>query len=102
LSGNSLYLVCAPCSESNQKDYGFKLAERGIIGAYQVFGPKIHTEQFSQWLSKHRLCAGKTHPDHFKLAHLIAPDSDQPKRPMLSLKRVDGTEITKGVSPEIQ
>lgn len=77
-SGNSIYLVCSPCSNANEKDFGFKLAERGIIGAYQVFGPKIASAQLGIWLSKHRLCGQKNQPDHFKLAHLHQPNEDQP------------------------
>lgn len=99
MSGNSLYLICEPCSKANTKDFGFKLAERGIIGAYEVFGPAKATSNFSNWLKNHRHCAGKTHPDHFKLGHLNQPNADQPKRPILTLKQGDKADT---VSQEIQ
>jgi len=102
-SGNSLYLVCDPCSGTNEKDFGFKICERGIIGAYEVFGPAKASGQLAIWLKKHQRCGAKGSPDHFKLAHLHQPNHDQPKnRPILSLKRVNGTEITGSVSPENQ
>lgn len=101
-SGNSLYLVCDPCSGTNEKDFGFKLCERGIIGAYEVFGPAKATSQLAAWLKKHQRCGSKGKPDHFKLAHLHAPNHDQPNKPLLTLKRVDGSQINGTVSPENQ
>lgn len=78
-SGNSLYLICDACQRVEEKDFGFKLAERGIIGAYEVFGPGAHTAQLTSWLKKHARCAGKGNPDHFILGHLQPRNSDQPK-----------------------
>ena len=78
-SGNSIYLICAPCSAENEEDFGFKMAERGIIGSYQVFGPAKHTEMLATWLKKHARCGVKGNPDHFHLGHLDSPNHDQPK-----------------------
>jgi hypothetical protein len=85
LSGNSLYLICTPCENIEEKDFGFKLAERGIIGAYEVFGPAAHTAQFTSWLKKHQRCGGKGNPDHFSLGHRFARNEDQPgaKKPQM-------------------
>ena len=78
-SGNAIYIVCEPCRKSNESDFGFKLAHRQVIGGYEPFGPAKQTEQLANWFKKHRLCAGKEHPDHFLLAHVAQRDHDQPK-----------------------
>jgi hypothetical protein len=82
MSGNFLLLVCAPCGEAKEYDFGFKLAKRGLIGAYDVFGPALATKNLQAWLRKHAGCAGKGHPDHFVLAHIYQRDHDQPKPKM--------------------
>ena len=63
-----------------QQDFGFKLAKRGIIGHYDVFGPALATKNLQAWLSKHSGCAGKGHPDHFVLAHMHERNADQPQK----------------------
>lgn len=90
-SGNFMFIVCEPCSKTNEADFGFKLATRDIIGGYSPFGPAKHTQQLTAWFHKHRTCGGKGHPDHFLLAHAQNRDYDQPKpRPIdRSLKAVN-------------
>lgn len=60
-------------------EYGFKLAQRGLIGSYHVFGPALATKNLEAWLQKHADCAGKGIPDHFSFASLITLNSDQPQ-----------------------
>ena len=84
--GNSLFLVCSACEKAKQYDFGFKLAKRELLGAYDVFGPGIATKNLQAWLRKHAACAGKGRPDHFQLAHLNQPNADQPK-PKMALVR---------------
>lgn len=83
MTGNLLFLVCTACEKSQAYDYGFKLAKREIIGAYDVFGPGLATKNLQAWLRKHAGCAGKGHPDHFALAHMQQPNWDQPKKESL-------------------
>lgn len=75
-----MYLVCAPCMKENAEDFGFRLADRGIMGAYEVFGPSASAKQFGNWLKKHARCGGKGNPDHFSTALYEPPNHDQPKR----------------------
>ena len=72
--GNLLFLVCQPCEQENEADFGIKLAERSKIGWYEHKAP---TKAFDAWLSKHRKCGGRAGPDHFILAHLHAKNHDQ-------------------------
>lgn len=76
---NRLYLMCAPCMEENTEDFGFRLADRGVIGAYEVFGPSASAKNLTQWLKKHQKCGGKGNPDHFNCALLNPKNHDQPK-----------------------
>ena len=85
-AGNILFLVCRPCEQAKEHDFGFKLATRGILGAYDVFGPGIATKNLQAWLRKHSACSGKGKPDHFALAHAFQPNADQPK-PKMALVR---------------
>lgn len=73
-NGNILFLVCKPCEEANEPDFGVKLAGRSQIGWYEHMVP---TKQFDAWLNKHRNCAGRGKPDHFVLAHAQAQNHDQ-------------------------
>lgn len=78
MSGNFMFIVCEPCSKANEPDFGFKFAERGVIGCYEPFGPAKQTAQFATWLKKHQKCGGKGKPDHFLLAHAGERNWDQP------------------------
>lgn len=72
--GNVLFLICAPCEQSNQPDFGIKLAARSHRGYYEH---QIPSKQMDAWLMQHRACAGRTEPDHFKLAMRFTPNHDQ-------------------------
>jgi hypothetical protein len=74
MSGNALFLVCSVCLGTGAADFGVKLAERRKHTRYT---PRVPRDQFSAWLAKH-FHEGSP-PDHFQLAHLIAPNSDQSK-----------------------
>jgi hypothetical protein len=78
-TGNFIFIVCLPCREAKEFDYGFRLAERGLIGYYHVFGPALATKNLEAWVQKHSGCAGKGYPDHFGFAYLNCANSDQPK-----------------------
>lgn len=79
MSGNAMFLICEPCSKANEADFGFKLAGRNLLGAYQPFGPAQATRQFTAWLRKHAKCGGKGNPDHFKLGMSAERNYDQPQ-----------------------
>lgn len=79
--GNILFLVCQPCSESGEKDFGIKLAERSRVGFYEPTTPEA---QFTVWLQKHGRC-GKKNVDHFKLGYLRPQNEDQ-----VNLKLLNG------------
>lgn len=72
--GNILFLVCKPCEEAKEADFGVKLAGRTQIGWYEHMVPG---KQLDVWLNKHRNCAGRGKPDHFVLAHSYIPNHDQ-------------------------
>jgi hypothetical protein len=72
--GNILFMICQPCEQANQPDFGVKLAERSRIGFYE---PLVPPKEFAKWLMKHARCGGRTNPDHFQLAHLFERNSDQ-------------------------
>lgn len=74
MDGNALFLVCVPCSDSNQKDYGVRLGERSRVGYYESSVPN---KQLDNWFMKHAKCGGRANPDHFKLAMLLNPNHDQ-------------------------
>jgi hypothetical protein len=86
--GNILFLVCRPCEQAEEKDFGVKLCGRTRIGYYEHLVPE---RQFDAWLMKHRKCGGRDKPDHFVLAHSYIPNHDQqeikpiPKAVKLSL-----------------
>ena len=85
--GNILFLVCGPCEQANEKDFGVKLCERGVITWYE---PLVPPKQFKDWLAKHSKCAGRYKPDHFRLALLREPNYDQPaERPKPQLEVVN-------------
>jgi hypothetical protein len=72
--GNILFLVCKPCEEANQPDFGVKLAARTRIGYYD---PMVPPKELAKWFMKHAKCAGRTSPDHYQLAHMFERDHDQ-------------------------
>jgi hypothetical protein len=72
--GNILFLVCKPCEQANEKDFGVKLAGRTQISWYEHLVP---TKQLDAWFQKHRKCGGRTDPDHFVLAHSYPRNHDQ-------------------------
>jgi hypothetical protein len=72
--GNVLFLICSPCEQANEPDFGIKLAARTQRGYYEH---QIPAKQMDAWLMQHRACAGRTSPDHFKLAMRFQPDHDQ-------------------------
>lgn len=71
--GNALYLVCRPCQETGEKDFGIRLGARPLTGFYQTEAP---TKQVNSWLWKHRMCGGDL--DHFRLGMLHPDNHDQP------------------------
>ncbi len=72
--GNILFLVCGPCQQKDEPDFGVKMAGRTQRGFYAAMVPE---KQFTNWLQKHSKCGGRTHPDHFKLGYLSPQDHDQ-------------------------
>jgi hypothetical protein len=72
--GNVLFLICSPCEQANEKDFGIKLAARSHRGYYEH---QIPSKQMDGWLMLHRACAGRTGPDHFKLALRFEANHDQ-------------------------
>lgn len=72
--GNILFLVCTPCEQGGEKDFGVKLAVRSHIGYYE---PLVPSKDLAKWFMKHAKCAGRTNPDHYQLAHLFERDHDQ-------------------------
>lgn len=72
--------MCVPCMDENAQDFGFRLADRPLIGGYEPFGPSAQTKNLKEWLKKHAKCGGKGNPDHFNLALLNPRNHDQPKR----------------------
>jgi len=88
--GNTLYLVCWPCHEAEEADFGVKLASRDRIGFYTHDAP---SKTLDAWMSLHRKCGGRNHPDHFRIAHLHNPDHDQPPdvSPIVEAMRVNGS-----------
>ena len=74
--GNVLFLVCTPCSEANQPDFGVKIAIRSRVGFYEHCVPD---KQFDTWLMKHAKCGGRAQPDHYQLAHQFDRNHDQQK-----------------------
>jgi hypothetical protein len=73
-NGNVLFLVCRPCEQAQQPDYGVKLAGRTRIGFYD---PLVPPKPLAAWLMKHAKCGGRTNPDHFMLAHQFERNHDQ-------------------------
>ena len=84
MSGNALFLVCKPCEEADELDFGVRLAERTQIGWYEH---RVPGKQLDAWLAKHRKCGGS--PDHFVLGHLHAPNGDQLERSPIA-KAING------------
>lgn len=72
--GNVLFLVCQPCEQARNADFGVKLAERSRVGFYD---PLVPPKDFAKWLMKHSKCGGRTNPDHFQLGHLYERNADQ-------------------------
>ena len=88
-NGNSLYLVCQPCEQANEADYGVKMCERTHVSWYEHSVP---TKQFDAWLAKHRKCGGRDNPDHFVLAHLRPRNADHLLEPAVTeALRVNGS-----------
>lgn len=72
--GNILFLVCQACEKANEPDFGVKLAGRTRIGYYD---PMVPPKELAKWFMKHAKCGGRTNPDHYQLAHLLARNHDQ-------------------------
>lgn len=72
--GNLMILVCKPCQQAGEKDFGVKLAVRSRIGWYEHLVP---SKQFDNWLAHHAKCGGRTNPDHFGLGYSFGLDHDQ-------------------------
>lgn len=73
-NGNVLFLVCKPCQEKGEADFGVKLAGRTQRSYYASMVPP---KQFNNWLNQHAKCGGRTNPDHFHLGYLQTQNSDQ-------------------------
>jgi hypothetical protein len=73
-NGNVLFLVCKPCQEAGESDFGVKIAGRTQRGYY---GALVPPNQLNNWFSQHSKCAGRTHPDHFNLGYLQPQNADQ-------------------------
>ena len=69
-----LFLVCKPCEQAQQSDFGVKIAGRTHRGYYEHMAP---SKQLDAWLMKHRACGGRTSPDHFQLGLLSPANHDQ-------------------------
>ena len=72
--GNILFLICRPCEQAKQPDFGVKLAGRTQRGYYSHLVP---SKQLDNWLMQHRQCGGRTGPDHFQLGYLAPHNHDQ-------------------------
>ncbi len=72
--GNLIFVVCKPCEEKNEPDFGAKLAVRSQRGWYEQMIP---TRQLNAWFEQHRNCGGRGHPDHFVMALGFEKDHDQ-------------------------
>ena len=86
--GNILFIVCQPCQEANEADFGIKVAGRTNIGWYAQEAP---TKVLNAWFGKHRNCAGRGHPDHFVLAHMSERDHDQDRIKATVQDTINGT-----------
>lgn len=73
-NGNFIFLICKPCEQAGENDFGVKLAVRSQIGWYEHLVPP---KQFDNWLTQHSKCGGRTNPDHFGLAYLKPHNHDQ-------------------------
>ena len=76
MKGNFLFLVCTPCEQAGETEFGFKIAGRTQETCYEHVAP---VTAFDTWLRKHRNCGGRTHPDHFQLGLMMVADHDQEK-----------------------
>lgn len=74
--GNVLFLICMPCSQAGQADFGVKMAIRSRVGFYEHYVPD---KQFDQWLMKHAKCGGRANPDHFQIGLQFDRNHDQQK-----------------------
>ena len=74
MSGNALFLVCQPCEQADEPDFGVRMAERSEVGWYEHSVP---TKQFDAWLAKHRKCGGPQQPGPLHLG----PPPWQKRRP---------------------
>jgi hypothetical protein len=72
--GNVLFVVCTPCEQKHEEDYGVKIAIRSRVGFYE---PHTPANEQAKWFAKHAKCGGRANPDHFQLAHLFARNADQ-------------------------
>lgn len=72
--GNILFLVCQPCEQAGEADFGVKLAGRTRIGYYD---PMVPPKPLATWFMKHAKCGGRTNPDHYVLAHMFDRNADQ-------------------------
>jgi hypothetical protein len=73
-NGNVIFLVCKPCQQTGEKDFGVKLAGRSQRSWYTHMVP---SKQFDNWLHQHARCGGRTNPDHFQLGYLQVQNADQ-------------------------
>ena len=72
--GNIMFVVCLPCQQAHEKDFGLKLAGRTRRSWYGLLAP---VKTIEGWFQKHSKCGGRTGPDHFALAHSYERNYDQ-------------------------
>ena len=92
MNGNNIWIVCKPCSDANEKDFGVCLAQRPSNGFYEHLSS---TPNLDKWLWNHRNCGGKIDPDHFKLGYgkqqnhdMLVPKPDEPVKAAVKLALV--------------
>lgn len=73
-NGNVIFLVCKPCQQAGEEDFGVKICGRTQRSYYAAMVPN---KQLDNWLRQHSKCGGRTNPDHFHLGYLQAQNADQ-------------------------
>ena len=69
-----MVLVCKPCQQTNEPDFGLKLGVRTKLGFYEHFAP---SKEMDKWFGKHRKCGKRGEPDHFSLGYSHGQNHDQ-------------------------
>jgi hypothetical protein len=72
--GNYMVLVCKPCQQAGEDDFGLKLAVRTKLGYYEAFAP---IKEADKWYAHHRKCGKRGEPDHFALGYSHGQNHDQ-------------------------